>query len=538
MTRRPPLRRLLIAPVTACLAVTLAWSSPAGAEPSTAAFSSAIDEILTDPRLDGAQASVLVADAATGRTLYEHDAADRLMPASNTKLLTSAAAMDLLGPDYTWTTDVRTDGRIRGRTLHGDLYLRGTGDPTLLAEDYRALAGEIAAAGVRTVTGDLVADDTRFDDERFHWGWNVGDEQYYYGAPVSALTVAPDTDYDAGTVHLTIEPGDAVGDAPRVSVRPDTGFVTVENRATTGEAGSPLNLPVGRRHGENVITIEGSIALDAAPSGVWRSVWDPTGHATAVFAGALEDHGVRVRGGTRLGEAVPEGSRVLAAHESMTAAELLTPFMKLSNNGHAEVLVKTIGYETSGEGSWPAGIAAVNGSVASLGMDPGTYVLADGSGLTRRNWVPAKEFAALLTAVRGEEWFDVWLEALPVACEPDRFTGGTLRSRMCGTAAEGNARAKTGTLTGATGLSGYVTGADGRELVFSVVLNYHLGAAPKDIEDRIVVALASSGEDAPEAAGSAPGPDRRAPEHGGRTADGSAAPAEEAECSWLKPARC
>ncbi|WP_258037007.1 MULTISPECIES: D-alanyl-D-alanine carboxypeptidase/D-alanyl-D-alanine-endopeptidase [unclassified Streptomyces] len=495
MTRRP-LRALLLAPVAACMALTLVWSAPAGADQSRAAFADTLDEILTDPRLDGAQASVVVADAESGDVLYEHNGDDRLMPASNSKLLSSAAAMDVLGPDYTFATEVRTPGRVVGGVLVGDLYLRGTGDPTLLYEDYQSLAAQLKKAGVRQVVGNLVADDTRFDDERYHWGWNVDDEQYYYGAPISALTVAPDTDYDAGTVKVTVEPGAAVGDRPKVSVYPDTGFVTVENTATTGEAGSSLSLPLNRKHGEDVITVSGSIAVDANPTSVWRAVWDPTGHATAVFKTALAEEGIRVVGKTRLGRATPDNTRLLASHESMTVAELMNPFMKLSNNGHAEVLVKAMGYESAGDGGWSAGTAAARDSLAGFGMDDSVYVLADGSGLTRRNWVPASEFATMLVNVRDEAWFDTWYEELPIACAGERFAGGTLNSRMCGTPAEKNAHAKTGSLTGATGLSGYVTDADGRELVFSIVLNYYMGSHPKDIEDRIVIALASHSADA------------------------------------------
>jgi D-alanyl-D-alanine carboxypeptidase/D-alanyl-D-alanine-endopeptidase (penicillin-binding protein 4) len=495
MTRRP-LRKLLLAPLAVGLAVTLAWSAPAGADPNRAAFADTIDQILTDSRLNGAQAGVMVADAATGEILYQRDQQDRLMPASNSKLLTSAAAMDILGPDYTYATEVRAEGRLRKGTLRGDLYLRGTGDPTLLYEDYQSLAKELSAAGVRTVRGALVADDTRFDDERYHWGWNVDDEQYYYGAPISALSVAPDTDYDAGTVIVTIAPGDRAGDPAKVSVFPDTGFMTIENTAVTGAAGSGRNVPLERKHGEDVLTVSGSIAVDASPTSAWRAVWDPTGHAAATFRTALAEEGIRVTGGDRLGEATPAGARLLASHESMTVAELLNPFMKLSNNGHAEVLIKTMGYETSGSGSWSAGTAAARGALAQWDMDSSMYVLADGSGLTRRNWVSADQFTAMLLAVQEEEWFDTWYQELPIACADERFVGGTLRSRMCGTPAAGNAHAKTGSLTGATALSGYVTDADGRELVFSIVLNYYMGSHPKDIEDQIVIALASHSDSA------------------------------------------
>lgn len=525
--RRKPLPALLAACLALILwpALSLAWSTPAGAGTERPAFADELDLILGDPRLSGAQAGVLVADAETGETLYARGAENRLMPASTTKLLTTAAALDVLGPDYTYATEVHATGDLTGRVLDGDLYLRGTGDPTLLPADYRSLARQVADAGVTDVTGDLVADDTRFDDERFHWGWNVDDEQYYYGAPVSALTVAPDTDYDAGTVIVRVTPGDRPGDRPAVTLVPDTGHLTVRNTATT-VAGDSAVPAIERAHGSDTLAVSGSIGVDRAPVRVWRAVWDPTAHAAAVFRAALAAQGVTVHGGTRPGEATPPAARTLATHRSMTVAELLGPLLKLSNNGHSEVLAKTMGREARGSGSWEAGTEVIREALTRLGLREGTYVLADGSGLSRRTYVPAEGFAALLLAARDRPWFDTWYERLPIACAPDRLTGGTLRSRMCGTPAAGNAHAKTGSLTGATGLSGYVTGADGRQLVFSIVLNYYVGSAPKDLEDRIVIALASHGAEDSDAAHPSP-----APLSGVRPQP----PAGEHDSAWAKP---
>ncbi|TDC19980.1 D-alanyl-D-alanine carboxypeptidase/D-alanyl-D-alanine-endopeptidase [Streptomyces sp. 8K308] len=522
MTRRAPSpSRLGALAAGLLLATTLVLSSPADARHilTSPDFAEALDRALADPRLAGARASVVVRDAATGETLYERGGDDRLLPASNTKLLTSAAAMELLGPDHRYRTEAVADGRVHGRELRGDLYLRGSGDPTMLAEDYAAIAAGIAARGITRVSGDLVADDTRFDSVRLGRAWSWDGEGAAYSAGVSALTVAPDTDYDAGTVHVSAAPGSAVGDPPHVTLTPASDHVPVDNRATTVATGQPGTLSLSRPHGSDAVVVSGRIPLGSAPTTAWIAVADPTAHATAVFADALAAHGVRVAGDTVLGRAAPEGATPLAAHESMPLSELLVPFMKLSNNMHAEALVKTIGHETSGRGTWSAGLAAIQRYAAELGLDTGAYRQVDGSGLSRMNLMPAAELATLLTGVRAKPWFGPWYEALPVACAADRMVGGTLRSRMCGTAAAGNARAKTGSLTGATGLSGYVTAADGRELVFSVLLDDYLGAAPEDIEDTVVTALAASG-----------GP-----------AAGTAAPAADApglECSWLKPARC
>ncbi|MEU0398103.1 D-alanyl-D-alanine carboxypeptidase/D-alanyl-D-alanine-endopeptidase [Streptomyces sp. NPDC006208] len=519
-------RRGWIWPLAVALACTLTWSSPAGAGPSDSGLEGAIDKILADPRMDGATSGVVVADATTGERLYQRNGADRLMPASNTKLATSAAAMALLGPEHRYTTDVLTTGRRHGSTLVGDLYLRGSGDPTMLATDYDRLAADLAASGITRVTGRLVADDTFFDTQRLGRSWAADDESAYYSAQISALTVAPDTDYDAGTVVVEATPGERPGERPAVKLTPPTDHVRLDIRGTTVPAGQADTLTVERQHGTNTITISGNVPVGGDATKEWIAVWEPTGYAAAVFSDALAAHGVRIFGGPRLGLPTPPGARTLAAHRSMPLKELMLPFMKLSNNMHAEALTKTIGHKTSGRGTWAAGLAAVDSWLRKEGIATGTLRQVDGSGLSRMNLFPAEQLAALLLSVRDAPWFADWYASLPVACHPDRAVGGTLRSRMCNTPAALNARAKTGSLTGASALSGFVTDAAGRELVYSIVLNNHLASSVKSIEDAIVVTLASS-RTARKTIVTAPPRTARTP-----------APAADLECAWQKPMPC
>ncbi|MGW0821537.1 D-alanyl-D-alanine carboxypeptidase/D-alanyl-D-alanine endopeptidase [Streptomyces sp. NPDC002845] len=514
-------RRWTWAAALALVAATLSWSAPAGADSDASGLPEAVDTILGDARMEGGEASVVVADARTGDLLYAHQPTTRLMPASNTKLPTSAAAMEILGPDHRFTTDVLATGRRYGSTLAGDLYLRGTGDPTLLAADYDRLAARIAEAGIKRVGGRLIADDTRFDDQRLGRSWAVDDESAYYSAQISALSVAPDTDYDTGTVIVQVTPGATAGDEPTVTVTPDTGYVDIDVRATTVAAGGANTLGVEREHGTNTIVVSGTTPVGGAGTKEWVAVWEPTGYAAAVFRDALTAHGVKVTGPTRLGRATPTAARKLAEHASMPLKDLLIPFMKLSNNMHAEALTKAMGYEVSGEGTWSAGLAAVSGYLKGVGAEPGKIRQVDGSGLSRMNNFPAGQLTKLLLAVRAEPWYADWYRSLPVACDPDRFVGGTLRSRMCGTPAALNARAKTGSLTGASALSGYVTDAGGRELVFSIVLNNYLASSVKPLEDAIVETLAKSSAEAATSTSV-----RRV----GTNAD--------VECAWRKPARC
>jgi D-alanyl-D-alanine carboxypeptidase/D-alanyl-D-alanine-endopeptidase (penicillin-binding protein 4) len=523
MTRK----RSLVGTSLALAAVLLAGLPASGLVPTVSAqaggqLGTDLDALLHDPSLRGGNVGLVVREADSGNLLYNSQSDRRGQPASNMKLVTSATAMDVLGPDHRFTTSVLTTGRTRGPILAGDLYLRGTGDPTMLATDYDALAAKVAAGGIRIVQGKLIADDTWFDANRLGLGWAWDDEPYYYNAQISALTASPNTDYDAGTVIVSVAPG-AAGKPAVVTTDPPTSYVKIENTAVTGQPGSASTVSVERQHGTNVVKVSGSLPAGAAADREWTTVWEPTGLAASLFRDALGRHGVRVLGQTQAGVATPAGARSLAEHQSMPLSQLLVPFLKLSNNMHAEILVKTVGRTVSGTGSWDAGLAAVGQRLKALGIDPATLYLADGSGLSRMDQISPDQLIALLRAVRAKPWFRTWFDALPIAGVSDRMVGGTLRSRMAGTAAAGNVHAKTGTLTGVSALSGYVTSADGRQLVFSMMTNDVLGSA-KRIEDGVAVRLAQyRADETARQATLAPAP-AVAPQPGAR----------DLECSWVK----
>ncbi len=482
-----------------------------------------LDAILADPGLTGADVG-LVVTTLDGEAVYQRSSDRRQQPASNAKLASSAAALEILGPDHRFTTTVASPARRQGQTLRGDLYLKGTGDPTMLADDYATLAKQFADSGITTVRGKLVADDTWFDDTRLGLGWAWDDEPYYYNAQISALTAAPDSDFDAGSIIVRVEPG-ANGEA-RVTTEPPTDYVKIRSTATTGAPGSDDTISVDREHGSNVFTVTGSIPADGTADSEFMAVWEPTGYAAALFRDALRAHGVRVLGPTTRG-ATPTGATEYAARESMPLSELLVPFLKLSNNMHAEILAKTMGRATSGEGSWDAGQDAVAAVLPTLGVT-GPLSLVDGSGLSRMDQIAPDQLAALLGGAAGRPWFPEWYEALPIAGKADRLVGGTLRSRMRGTAAEGRVHAKTGSLTGVSGLSGYVDAASGERLAFSMVTNNSIGVNTRAIEDAVAIRLASEGGSATDA-----GPASRAPaaDPGPRQGANNRV---DLECSWLK----
>ncbi|MBM7702763.1 D-alanyl-D-alanine carboxypeptidase/D-alanyl-D-alanine-endopeptidase [Metabacillus iocasae] len=447
-----------------------------------------IHHLLSDERLNGAISAVSVRDAQSGEIVLERWGDMRLKTASNMKLLTGAAALHTLGPTYTFKTELLTDGKIVGKVLKGNLYLKGKGDPTLLKEDFDEIATYLKSKGIKTIQGNIIADDTWYNAVRLSEDMIWNDESYYYGAQISALTASPDSDYDAGTVIVETSPTKP-GKEAEIKLVPETTYPTIINKTKTIESGT-RSIRVTREHGTNNIVVEGTIPVDSSTTRSWVTLWEPTGYALDLFKQALEQAGVHVkRQQGEYGE-TPADATVLYTNESMPLADLLVPFMKLSNNTIAEMLVKEMGKVVHHEGSWEKGLEVLEDYVASRGLNTETMRIRDGSGISHVTNIPANELSKLLVVVQQEEWYPTFLRSLPVAGASERLEGGTLRNRMKGTAAQGNVKAKTGTITGATSLSGYVTTKDGQDLVFSIILNNFMASHLRDIEDKIAVALA------------------------------------------------
>lgn len=485
----PPLRILLVVLTLALVGSTGLLGAPQAHAAADPKLVREVNAVLSDSRVQKARVGVVIRDARTGEYLYRKSSTSQLTAASNMKLITAGAAMSELGPGYRFHTDVLAAAPNASGTIKGDLWLKGYGDPTLLESDFRALAQTLRGKGVRTVTGRLVADATWLDNQRYSPYWSSSYASEYYASQISALTVAPNTDYDAGTVIVKYAPASKVGARPTLTVYPAAArkYVRIVNKATTKSSGS-TTISARRTNGTNTITVSGSIARGRAASRTWVSVHDPKLLAATVFRAELTRAGITVRGATTAGR-TPSGKRVLAKDTSMPLSQLLVPFLKLSNNNHAEVLTKTMGRVKSGQGTWSAGLARTRAWLRSQGVDTATVRLVDGSGLARANRLTATALGTVLVKVRAASWFSSYHKALPIAGVNSHMTGGTLRSRMRGTPAAGNAHAKTGTLTGVTALSGYVTDASGRSYVFVMISNY-TGASPRPVEDKLVVALA------------------------------------------------
>ncbi|ARK30462.1 D-alanyl-D-alanine carboxypeptidase/D-alanyl-D-alanine endopeptidase [Halalkalibacter krulwichiae] len=445
--------------------------------------------IESDPVLQGSFISISVRSAQTGEVLFEHNANTRLRPASNMKLLTAATALSVLGEEHRFTTELYSDGVLNWKVLNGDLIIKGSGDPTLMVEDLRNLVQVLKTQGVKVIRGDVIADDTHFDDVRYPIDVPWSDEETYYGAQISALTVSPDQDYHTGTIRIMMKPGKQTGDKALISIVPQTNYVTIVNEVRTTSRDNKGAISVSRKHGENVIYLKGSIPMNGTTKTEYVAVWEPTEHVLEVIKQVLTNHGIILLGSTKVGK-TPERAKQVAVHQSMPLSEILVPFMKYSNNGHAEMIVKEMGYKVTGEGSFESGLSVLKNELQRFDLEGENLIIRDGSGISHVNSITANDISKLLFKVQEEPWFSSFYHSLPLVDGDTRIERGTLYSRMKQTAATKRVRAKTGTLTSVSSLAGYIERNDENDLIFSILLNNVLDVKQaKKLEDRIVLSL-------------------------------------------------
>ena len=457
----------------------------------TSSLTAKIEAILKDERLVGAVTGVSVRKGDTGEMIYSSFGDIRLHPASNMKLLTAAATLETLGVGYQFSTEVWMDGRIKGNTLQGDLYLRGKGDPTLLKADLDQFAKDLKAKGIYKINGNLVGDDSWYDDVRLSQDLNWSDETNYTGAQVSALTLSPNRDYDTGTIMVKVSPASKVGEPAQVTLSPTTDYVKIINKTKTVEKDDPKKIILEREHGTNTIIVNGTLPFNGKKSRSWVAVWEPTKYALDVFKKSLQENGIEFSKKTKLITGItPDKAKLLTFKKSMPLKDLIVPFMKLSNNGHGEILTKEMGKVVYGEGSWDKGLQVIKETVTRFGVNGNTLLLRDGSGMSHKTMIPANELTQLLYVIQEKSWFPEFDHSLLVSGNPDRLIGGTLGSRLSEEPVKGKVKAKTGSIAGVSTLSGYVTTKSGERLIFSIMINNHLSKSVKSIEDEIVKTLA------------------------------------------------
>lgn len=414
-------------------------------------------------------AAVTIRDAETGKIVFSQNGDKLMRPASNMKLVSGAAALNMLGEDYRFKTDLYIDGIVVNGTLNGNVYIKGSGDPTLTREDFIEFAEILMENGIRTINGHLIGDDGAFSGSTLPPGVLKSDETYYFGARTSAITMSPNNDFDASTIIITASPG-KVGAKPSYSVYPNSSGMVISNQAKTVKKGSANTVTIKRAYNTNRIIISGNLPQGSSKK-EWVTLQDPSKNTMDAIKQTLKGKGLKFEKSSQLkiGK-VPQNATLLYTNESRPLAAIFPAFMKLSNNSIADILVKAMGKEHLGEGSTNKGVTLLKKYSESLNISVSNWRFTDGSGLSNSNRVTSNGLSQLLYKVQHEPYFDTFYDSLPVAGNKDRLIGGTLKSRLASSGLQNRIFAKTGYIPNVYTLSGYMKGQSGKQYIFSILL--------------------------------------------------------------------
>jgi len=508
----------------AVLCLLLAMQAEAAKQPPLA---KRITKILAAPELSRGFWGIEVVSIPDGKVLYSQEADKLFTPASNTKLVTTAAALALIGPDYKFRTTVESAGALDkyGR-LTGDLVLVGRGDPNLSGRQLpyavrtqrndhpiqvlEQLADELVQKGVKYVDGDIIADDSYFAFERYGEGWSQDDLVWADGAPVSALTI------NDNVVFVNILPADRAGERAFVSIAPFAEYFRIDNRIITTPAGTERKIFINREPGSTVLTLWGNMPVDDAGANEALAIDDPASFAAELFRHLLETRGIAVygknrtrhtelaslstftvtasapaRGGADSSRMVPSQPLVLAGYESKPLIEDVRVINKVSQNLHAEILLRLLGREKGTAGTVEGGLEVLRGFLNKAGIPSDQYALYDGSGLSRQNLVTPHAVTQLLKYAASQSWGSSFRDTFPIA-----GLDGSLGDRFRNSDVDGRVYGKTGSLGGVKTLSGYAVTNRGQQVAFSILSNnFNLPSKQvTDAIDSIVEAIVDDGK--------------------------------------------
>ncbi len=483
-----------------CLALLVAGSGLAvqPAESQTdPVLAAAIEDVLLSTPLANAWWGALAVDAETGQVLYEMNADRSFVPASVTKLFTTAAALHVLGPSFTYRTRLYASGPMEDNTLRGDLIIRGAGDPSFgdggpevgALATFRAWADSLRALGIRHIAGNIVGDDDVFDDVPLGESWSWDDLQYGYAAEISGLS------FHGNVVKLRIDPT-RQGSPGTVSWQPDnTDYVAISNHSITVPRGSGLVEGYERVPGTNRFEVTSEVPANRAEEEE-LSVHNPTLFSVHVLMDVLRTEGIAVDGMPVDVDDLADKPdydrpdlRIVARHTSAPLTELASEINKESNNLWAEQVLRTLGAEGGDVGTAKSGHELAKAVFAEAGIDTSRIQLVDGSGLSRKNLVTPRMATDLLRFMAHHESRGVRIAFMNSLAVGGR--DGTLEYRFRGGTPE--VMAKTGSLGSVSALSGFVRTGDGRLIAFALVCNHYTtrSALVRSAQDAVVTILGS-----------------------------------------------
>jgi D-alanyl-D-alanine carboxypeptidase/D-alanyl-D-alanine-endopeptidase (penicillin-binding protein 4) len=434
-----------------------------------------IDSLFNEKMFEHAHWGVLIKSLDSGDIWYQQNSQKVFMPASNEKIITTSAALLNLGPYYRFETKVYYTGEINDSVLNGDLVVWSNGDPTLYSrfydyprEVFYGWANFLDSLGIKKITGNIIGNDNAFDDNHLGYGWSFDGLDSWYSAEVGALQL------NENYIDFEIIPPPCPEDSVLLIPNLPSSYYQVVNNLKAEEIGRN-RITYERKSGENVIYFSGRVRTESKEIELSPSITNPTLFYVTVLKEVFEESGIDVEGDPveidSIGEfqdTIPE-ENILIHHYSNELKEIIRVLMKKSQNLYAETMVRVLGWECEGLGSFRNGKIIVDSTLSAFGVDKESYKFRDGSGLSRYNYVSPEALVKVLEGMYFSEYKDVWMDSFPVG-----GIDGTLEDRFKDNAAYGIVRAKTGTISNVRGLSGYIKTGEGENLVFSFLLNGHL----------------------------------------------------------------
>ena len=443
-------------------------------------FRKSVSRILSSTCLRKNNYGVKIYSLDRGETLYEIRSKRLFIPASNAKILTTAVALKYLGANYRFATRIYTDGILENETLKGNLYIKGSGDPKLVTEQLWLLVNELRNLPIKKIEGNIIADNSFFDDQKRIKTWIKNPAAAAYEAPLGALS------FNFNTIKVYVSPGQKVGDRPEIVVEPENEYIKLENSALTLRPRKRRRLIVNRvaKVDHDLITVAGGINLGRPRAQYFLNITDPTRYALSVFKSYIDLAGIKFDGQLQEGQ-IPNSATQLYVHEGEPLALALRGLNKFSNNFVAEQILKTIGGEHLGlPGSTQKGLSVFKEYMEELGYEPSQYSIYDGSGLSRQNRLSPAIIVDILRNVKDDlSVYPEFVAALGVM-----GVDGNVKKRMRKVANSNKARVKTGTLNFVSALSGFFQSKEGELFAFSILMNdlKCSNGRVKKIQDQII----------------------------------------------------
>ena len=444
---------------------------------------SKIDQVLSDEFFNSTIASVSVYDLTSGEYLYQKNTDLLLRPASNLKILTTTAGLLFLGPDYNFTTSLYYTGQISGGILLGDLYIVGAFDPLLTTNDLDTLIIGLKQAGIKNIVGNIYGDVSSKDSLFWGAGWMWDDDPSTDAPYLSPLTI------NENSVKIICRPGE-VDSLVRVELIPNSNYYSFKNKAITIAAdSSKIKVTRGWISRKNNISVSGYLSQNAEPDTNAINLYDPAKYFLSLFTETLFRNHILFNGS--IDTAKLKGNSYLIGLCKHRLSEAIDPLLKDSDNLYSELLLYTLAKEFYGE---PAnaenGVKMVDSLITLIGKNPKNYRIVDGSGVSHYNLITSDLIIEVLKYLyyNKPDFYNLIYKSFPVA-----GVDGTLDERMIGTSAENNVHAKTGTLSGVSCLSGYVTAKNDHTLAFSIMIQNYITKSKiaKSFEDEICNVLAN-----------------------------------------------